>query len=602
MSSTPNRKRPIRRRNNQGQQAAAQLNPSDFVFQSPTEEEVRSYSHADFIATATRQYQDGTFNPERWRPTEAYLKSVRERSYLEMVDEDEEIEQERAAALAAATKPLAAMPAIKSLHEAFLERQKNRLPTTPSHNSEASNEPRVIFGVTGNPDFFTDLGRYDGGEVPEPRHAFPRVPTHAEGLDEPGEGDDILYNDEAEAAPPQVATAAAAAVVEQPDDNRVKFDELTVLQARGLLNVNPLAILRMANRASLLQLPDVRSVYQLLNPIVMQHEQHRRHFNIVELVREMNLCGCKYDGCEQAVVEQPLGKLVDGVFYRSFLDENERLRGGHEHFDSNNTQLCILKFYLVHRNAANCQVLQIVDENGRREQRSGPPEDSMRLNRIGLYDIDPDAADRDLYENDAYSSMHNIKHLYAEFMLCLRVVCVEVRPPPPPEVSQVDVDESDTESCVSVLDDDFVVPAPFASSSTTHTTAADEASTSWTIQGGAVPVPMNSASSGPLAQALSAARITAESAVQPRQPMPAPAPQIVVEDGPREEDDDCETKLALEAGHAVPDERVVLTLEQATRLVGAHKANKFLQRVNSNSVGLLCIRAFMFYANALRGE
>lgn len=589
-SATTNRKQPIRRqRANQARQAAAQLNPNDFVFQSPTDDEVRTYSHADFLATAQRQHADGTFNPERWRPTEAYLQRVRERNYLEEIDEDEEIEAERAAALAAATKPLAATPALRSLHEAFVERHKNQLP--PAHNSEASGEqPRVLFGVTGNPDFFTELGRYDGGAAPDALHEFPRVPMQAEGHDEPGEGDDVLYDDSA--APASKATEEAVPV--EVDDNRIKFDELTVLQARGLLNVNPLAILRVTNRASLLQLPDVRSVYQLLNPIVMQHEQHRRHFNLVELVREMNLCGCKYDGCEQAVVQEPLGKLVDGAFYRSFLDENERLRGGHEHYDYGNTQLCILKFFLVHRNAANCQVLQIVDENGRRVQRNAPGEDSMRLNRMGLYDIDPDAGDRDLYENDAYSSMHNIKHLYAEFMLCLRVVCVEVRPPPARAQEQEDDDVSDTESCVSVLDDDFVVPPDFSGGAPSRGTDDEASTASWTIQGGA-----ESVSVGPLAQALAAARIT--TAVQPRQPMPAPAPQIVVVDGARDEDDS-ETKLALEAGHAVPDERVVLTLEQATRLVGAHKANKFLQRVNSNSVGLLCLRAFMFYANALRGE
>ena len=380
--------------------------------------------------------------------------------------------------------------------------------------------------------------------------------------------------------------------VERVDNSDAALKVIGDQHARNLLDYNPLSVLALTARCDLMRVPDIACVFSVLNPIVLQHEEHRRHYNIVELIRELALCGCKYDGCLQVESPQRLGDLLDSDFYGSFLEEQEHggrvLVGGHEHFETveendgktsrQRTRLAIFKFFLVQRNVANSNLLQLVDENSARtvtNETTGAvnaENEAMRLNRAGLYDLDIDGTDKDASEMSVYSSMHNIKYLAREFMLALRVVCVEVDKE----------NEEYGEVCVS--DDESIYVPPNAKQGAVM--AEMEERDEETFEGATLlsESDTTTATTAILSSSLSSSK---RARIENRE---VPVRRIEVEQ------DEAETDMTRNADAALPDERLTMTIEEAGRLVGTYKRNLFLQRVNGKEFGVLCPRAFMFYA------
>jgi hypothetical protein len=347
-------------------------------------------------------------------------------------------------------------------------------------------------------------------------------------------------------APPPgtiVATEAPMAPIElaststhQPLSNKVSdgaigAPTLSVADAKRLLAVDPLEFLQRKSRADFLRMPDVAACFRTLYSIVMSHEEHRRHYNLAELVH--TLAGsAKYNSSTSYWCEAPLGALLDQDFYASYLLYNDhavgatgatsgpRLAGGHEHFTANaagseGTALCVLEFFLVFNNRANGDLLgEIVRARNNTKAQAkaaadaaaaaAPPQ--LRINRAGLFDIDSvDVADP-LAASFPFGSMHDAKILENAFLITLRVVCVECD-------DSAGAGARATES----------VPAAPPAESLSH------------AQGG-----------------------------------PATSDEYL------------------------PDARLVLTHTQCTKIVGVPRATAFQQLIESPQLRLLCVRSFSF--------
>ncbi len=525
----------------------APLQPEDFMSETRADGEPLTFRYDDFVS-ARRVFRrnlhgrsEDQFDPETLKPTKAYLRKIKERDFVRDVDIDPALEEERDAA--AFDQPPEVIEQFRkditnprfraALGKTVVRGRKAQVEAeTSTSNTVPLPAPRIEIttlpeSTSSNPDFFTKNQEYDGFSLHREREEQRR--TAAEVLDRMLEDGDV---------PLGIDTP------DKPADKKEAEDTgLTTAQAQKLLGVNPLAMLRLSARSELMQLQDVNSVYRLLYPILLQHEKHRQHYNIIELVRELTLCGAKYDGCIQMHTATALRSLVDPVFYKSFL-RGGRLKGGHEHYGKDGTtRFAVFKFYLVHRNAENAKLLQLVDERGRSLAQQGHKVDDEtnqpRLNSAGVYDIDDDdIADEDIDATDTYSSMHTIKDLHREFMLSLRVVCIECD-----DTQESDHTADNSESSRGADDDDSTA--------------------SLTVEGGSVSLELDSTPNG------------------------------VLDDG-----GEPETKMAREIGNCGPTEQLKINLEQATRLVGPHRADAFVQRVNSHTVGLLCVRSFMFYATS----
>lgn len=566
---------------------AAPLDPEDFMGEAV-------FKYDDFLSTRAMPRRnihgrsEDQFDPELLRPTPAQLSKIQRHNFLEDVEEDPRLEEERGAAYVEQPPEVLAQLRADFKNPKFLavlRRRVTRAQVTEvdtgaadksAATASASHKVRLRATAaahdtadTSNPDFFTAAGQYDGfnAQREERRRQEAADETLRRIFENDVEGVAILAPEAHEARPPRPD-------VPTPAPGEGESTLLTKAQASKLLDVNPLRMLRLSARSDLMQLTDVSAVYRLLNSIMLQHEEHRQHFNIVELVREMNVRGAKYDGCVQMHTQNPLGALVDRQFYQSFFDASgERLVGGHEHTDASGfTRLCVFKFYLVQRTAANAELLQVVDERGRAlqplEREVTADDDEMRLNRAGIYDIDLEDADADANATDTYGSMHDIRFLQKEFMLSLRLVCVECdgREEPDEEMDDdAELDEEEDDGGAGSLASETL-----EAGSQTLDLGADDDDTDGFLR--------------------SLERRAAE-----QRRTSAPARRI-------DESLEPETRIATEGGQGLPDERLAITLEQAGRLVGKLRAPLFQQRVNSHTIRLLCPRAFMFYAVGAAGE
>lgn len=350
--------------------------------------------------------------------------------------------------------------------------------------------------------------------------------------------------------------------------------DLSPEKATELFNVNPLALLPAAMRGDFMQLPEIAAVWRLLYPLVIQKEEHHRHYNGIEFVRGLALCGAKFDGCVRLTAPARLARVVDAQFYKEFINPlTGVLSGGHEHYNPNSqrTTLLVFKFYIVQHNKNNIKMLHnTVDEHNKNsadenaqelDKRNRAASAFMQLNRRGLYDFEKKfEADED-DGTDEFGSLHSIRHLAREFMFCLRVVCVE------PSQSEYPID---ADVYPSETDDPVPNNDSFESDAPAHGADADAASD------------------------MSGARSLSDSL-----PMPAPPTDMNVDAAlyMHSDDEGVDDHDELVVHAATPTDKLVLTKKTAEMCVGKWKADLFMFLINSRVINQLCVRAFLFYSD-----
>ncbi len=254
-------------------------------------------------------------------------------------------------------------------------------------------------------DFVSSLPNYDGLNV---ELTDRRVREAFQGL--------ALDDDDALVFDDNYDKAFTAAVAENETDEtlnaeEVSLPELSAAQCAILLESNPFGSFGRKRAASIMQLSPVRTAYAALASIMLRDRAHWQHYNVVELIREMSLCGVKYDGCALA---------------RAPTKEFEKTR----HCESGRTQkLCILKFFLVQANGDNAAIVGRRIEKKKADDGEDALDDGTKFNLAGFYDIEPGNASETQdseadHQSVKYGTMHDIVRLGKVFMLCLRIVCV----------------------------------------------------------------------------------------------------------------------------------------------------------------------------------
>jgi len=641
------------------QDGAVPLQPEDFVSEHRHDGRLLEFKYDDFLTTrrVARRNVHGDietrFDPETLVPSAGYLRKIAEQNVLEQVDVDEAVEREMLAGVVEQPQEIQEQLRRDLQNPKFLDAitktvvRSKKASAAAAANGDASSERiepvrwEAASDAANNPDFFTHVETFDGYDTLRAHMRKRRRERRFEQL-----AAEAAKDSDADADDREVESKSGEDDAEASEELDVgQFGTiLSDAQARDLVQINPFASLRMAARCDLMRVVDVASIYRLLYPLVMRHERHRTHFNIVELVREMSVRGAKYDGCVQVRSKRRLGALLDRGFYESFYadETSDRLLGGHEHYQpaSHTTRFCVFKFFLVQRNAENCALLQIVDETSRRHAHSNR---AARLNAGGAYDVDQTA--RDTEKADSYGSMHDIEHLHREFMLCLRLVCVECN-----EDARVtrepttDAEDEDSEtSCASVADDEFEEPAEFEprrvrrwraqsqaseSTSRSHASAHDDLDS---VDLSGITLDDNTTDSATIAPdgllssesstsrvrrvqiETSASNISNSSSAQANSATPASASSLRLSgasdldellddefgddfDDDDDDDDEPDTNMVLDDIDAMPTNHVMLNHKRAAQLVGKPRSAAFLQRVNARSIGVLCPRAFMLYA------
>jgi len=658
------------------QDGAPPLQPEDFFSEHRHDGKMLEFKYDDFLTkrrVARRNVHgdiETRFDPESLVPSDSYLRNVADSNMLEQVDVDEAVERERLAGIVEQPREVQEQlradlrnpKFLSAITKTVVRSKKGAARAAPEAPSAAPVRIETATGAADDPDFFTHVEAFDGIDVLRQRMRKRRRERRFEAL-QAQEADDDDDDDDGEVESERESSAESVSRDESDDDEaeRVYSALLSDAQARDLVQCNPFSSLRIAARCDLMRLADVAAVYRLLSALTMRHEEHRAHVNVVELVRELAVRGAKYDGCVQVRSKRRLGALLERGFYESFYSDetSDRLLGGHEHYlpTSHTTRFCVFKFYLVQRNAANCALLQVVDETSRREERASGG--ATRLNVGGAYDVDQRRDEND--DADAFGSMHNIADLPREFMLCLRVVCVEccedVKDTHDSDAGASDLEASGDEesrgsgddggeSCGSVADDDFEVLPEFeprrlrqwraeahSRSTTSETSGATAGAGGGASRRGdlsSVVVDEFASASGTIAPdgllssesstshvrsveiEASASHLSNSSSARARTPSSLSVLDRLLDDDDDEsesesdatlasalasdESEQSDTDMVLGDRDAMPTNHVMLNHKRASHLVGKPRAAAFLQRVNGRSIGVLCVRAFKFYA------
>lgn len=590
---------------------------------------------------------DRNFDPDKHKPSEKYLDRLLDAPLGINLADAQQIDEEREAALV--TQPPEAMAAFqKDIHnqrvidlirggapirseKPSMELQRRReLADTAAQRAKELEEG---FVADANPDFFTSYSSYNRSR------ALPVAAARRDVNDEQllaaiddeirklaeDEGGDLSDDDDArefrrtqlerERDEIKALRKREEAIRDAADDDprysaAVQSDEvldeiplITAAEARQLLDPNPLSTLHQALHANFLQLAEPAAIWQMLNPRLLQHEHDRRHYNIVEFVRGMNLCGAKYDGCIKVRVHARLGHLLDHGFYGSFLQDGE-LIGGHEHVSAaGHTSFVIFKFYLVRRNKANTAVVAapIATNAEQANEMTNEPTAAeridartrhMHLNKGGLYDADETIEATEDEGIDEYGSLHNIKFLEREFMFSVRIVGVEEQPDEPKAIEQAYASEDDN---------DYELPPEYkpdlqpTEEPETRTTASVWSINDGTARRSSTNTSSRQRTSSALSSNFSRANDDDDGDMLEDAPSVENRAAFQHSDDEDEENEEAQTR-AVQSFSFMPSDKIVLTLPDAEHLVGTIKAAAFMQLVNSHSINRFCIRSFMFYA------
>ena len=409
------------------------------------------------------------------------------------------------------------------------------------------------------------------------------------------------------------SSEASSSTAQENGPNRSRSTVAAVgdMEARDLLQTNALIMLPAGMRSQFMQLAEASLIWQLLQPLILQHEEHKRHYNLVELVRAMALCGAKYAGLAHVGSELPLRELVDKKFYASFLDKKSgELLGGHEHCCTDGgaakTRFVVLKFYCVRRNKSNAAAIDGADfaESGATTGKAADRHMSRlldrtdinekvdarnkhtQLHREGLYDVDNRIEDAEDDGTDEYSTLHDIRYLDREFMFCMRLVCVEA----------VDVDDGPVEPCYASEDEDEDVQLPPELALAAEEERRDRAAaTHVSIVGSEAD---NFSSTIDLDTDRSSHMYTDSVSTTSSAPTRSYAAECHSDDDERENEHDMQqhTVLAATADY-MPSNTLHTTLDDAKHHVGKWQAPRFMQIINSHFLAPLCVRSFLFYVN-----
>lgn len=605
------------------------------------------------------------FDPEQHVPSARYNESVSARPLTgQFVDEDPEIEAERHANLVEQPPEIQETlrrdlrnqrfiagikgPVTRSAQpSADLRRQRTLIKEKATRVREIENEFAAA-AVANDPDFFTQLSGYQSIQKRMRQRRDDDAALLAlldrEEQDLEKQLDELVGDadgDESENAEQEARRASIekekqerreeierekAAIIDsqtaaEDDPGLATLDAIsasdhvpviTAQEARTLFETNPLATLHQSLRTQFLQLAEAKDLWCTFQALQLQHETHRAHFNIVELVRALAFRGAKYDGCVKLRVKQRLGALIDKKFNASFLD-GDHLRGGHEHFmRDRHTNIVVFKFFLVRRTKNNVDVvapktaathgaaLDQLTDNAATDINTHLDVNTrhMHLNKPGLYDRDEAFEIDEDDGTDEYGSLHDMKYLEREMMFTMRVVCVEAQLPRDEE-SEDEEEGNDATGYASMDDNDYVLPADMTpeAEAAEHTVQASV----WSINDRA------STNSRPSGQThTSSTRSTGPNAPDHddddnNHPEGAERPAAFVHsDDDEDEDELMQHASAVASLESMPVDELVLSLEQAKALVGEWKGPAFMQLVNSHRIGLLCIRSFMFYASTVK--
>lgn len=589
------------------------------------------------------------FDPEAHPITDAHRRRIGARQLDQYTDFDMLIEEERDAALV--EQPLEAQKDLQRTlaNPQFIASIKG--PVTRSgapsgalqrkaalQRSKALRDQKLLESfqraATGedamDPDFFTRLPGYtaprknESATEEDNRMMLDAIDQElrevAEGDDNDDDDDDdndkdddlIERRKQLEKERAEIVAAIAKAAEEDAAAERAPLyrDDVTVplitdLEAHQMLEINPLVALDKSLRTQFFQLAEPSQLWCTLMPLIQQHEHHRRHYNVVELIRAMNVCGAKYDGSIKMRARTRLGKLVDRSFYRSFLTRDGHLSGGHEHCtvteatrdrddDEESTTFVLFKFFLVQRTKDNSEVMNgtanaaattaaastttATSITGLTNEEANDIDNVLgehgahsQLYKPGLYDADEAYEDIEDDGTDEYGSMHEIRDLQKHFMFSMRLVCVMA----PPDC------DADSDGYASLDDGDFEPepqePEPLSTEQTTQRSSAsrrmDEDDNDEEQEEEEEP------------EDFAAAARREDSAAFTHTD---------------DEKEDAQTKAqrrALERKPFMPFSRLNVTWVDTVRLVGRWKAEDLFQKINSGYYGPLCVRSFMFYAS-----
>jgi len=384
--------------------------------------------------------------------------------------------------------------------------------------------------------------------------------------------------------PPEAAQREAGLPPPTPEDaaDRVHVAEtqhLTVDDLRALLSIDFLPNVDTRQRDIFLSMPCANTIVRRLAPLLLVSEQHRQHYNVVELTDFMLAAGCKYHSISRVETTERLATLLDPAHYRGDIEQRgavRQMRGGHEHYDAQHrsTRLVIVHFYCILRPK------QTKEQRQRQmaERLVGLAAQAEKESEENAH-FDPDDDiwdDTGAEEDEDYTGGNDLHNPASHYIYRCSVVCVEATdcvcanealepayPPPPAPLAAPATHSSAT----------YPPPAPLAAPrSVTHSSATYPSSHTVERAPVAEPVVLLDDSEAPFD-------------VHPPLAAPAAAPAVAP---PPETPEKSDPKV-------VPDGLGTLSFESAKVLAGKYRAVAFM----ANAQGVrplypLCIRAFQF--------
>jgi len=353
------------------------------------------------------------------------------------------------------------------------------------------------------------------------------------------------------------ATVTASAVPPAPPSAAavLKDTEIAPSDARELFRTNALELLPAEMRGAFMSIPEIAAVWRLLHPIMVQPDRRRLHYNGVEFVRAMALCGAKFDGCIRMIYRGRLGTLLDD----SGASPAGDVGGAHGHYDynANATTIVVFKFYVVRRNKQNVELLK---QTGAEDQSKGKAQkkaaDPSKVNSGGLLDLENHLVEAENDGTEETGTLHSIRYLSREFMFCIRVVALE---PPPCDYGRESEDypSENDESSVNSRNISFF-----------EKSACDDDDES--------------------------SDMNCDDSMTTEQPVDA---DFFVHSDDEEDDRRDLSRYKRSTHESIPEPDLKISKKTAELCVGTHKADTFSFLINSHAINQLCLRSFLFYSD-----
>lgn len=234
--------------------------------------------------------------------------------------------------------------------------------------------------------------------------------------------------------------AAVAAGRPEPQENDTQA--ISIAELQRMLTLDPFPSLERTIQTGLLDLPDVRSISDYLQPRLFEREHDKKHENALEVIMNMRAAGAHWEEIMRIAVPTRLALALDPVHYGDYIVRGEEsahdavLIGGHEHYDERLriTTLIVMKFWTVRKTKSNNN--NKVVQKAKRLLGGVDVADDVERDRQGTdTTVRPRALDGedddevDAYDDtdDYYDGGSDLKNPRNHFMCCVRVVFVEAR-------------------------------------------------------------------------------------------------------------------------------------------------------------------------------